>query len=398
MISLVSVLLLAVAVPLAAAAAVLLVELTTAMVTRPAAFSCNAKRPSVVVLIPAHNEGPSILPTLRDIKPQLRLGDRLLVVADNCSDRTAEIAEVAGADVVRRNDPERYGKGFALDFGFRSLTATDPEVVIVIDADCRLDSNAIDLLARTCRETQRPVQALYLMNAPKGALIQHQISEFAWRIKNDLRPRGLMAFGLPCQLMGSGMAFPRSAIDRIELASGHLAEDLEIGLQLAASGYAPRFCPTARVRSEFATTQEASLSQRQRWEHGHLSILAKSIIPYIWSAAFNRDGRLLVLSLDAAVPPLALLGFLILATFSASGLVWNLGGGVAPLLVSGSALAFLMLGLVLAWIKCGRDLITLKTLFSVVPYIASKFGIYARAFASNKKWERTDRSKSERKN
>ena len=61
-------------------------------------------------------------------------------------------------------------------------------------------------------------------------MVSHRIAEFAWRIKNDLRPRGLAALGLPCQLMGSGMAFPREVIGKVNLATGHLAEDLDLGV------------------------------------------------------------------------------------------------------------------------------------------------------------------------
>src|SRR5262245_37146228 len=74
---------------------------------------------SVVVLIPAHNEGGGLLPILADIQKQLRPGDRLLVIADNCTDDTATIASAGGAEVVARHDPARVGKGYALDFGLR---------------------------------------------------------------------------------------------------------------------------------------------------------------------------------------------------------------------------------------------------------------------------------------
>ena len=65
----------------------------------------------LAVLVPAHNEGAGMRDTLSDIKAQLRRGDRLLVVADNCSDDTADIAAAAGADVVERNEPESRRQG-----------------------------------------------------------------------------------------------------------------------------------------------------------------------------------------------------------------------------------------------------------------------------------------------
>ena len=380
-------------VPLATAAVVLFVEIAVATSLRPKMRDVSGERPPVVVLIPAHNESRGILPTLADARPQLHHNDQLLVVADNCTDDTADIAKAAGAQVIERNDPERLGKGYALDFGFRSLHDGDPEIIIVIDADCRLEETAIDQLARTCWLSGRPVQALYVMNAPEKTSLNYSIAVFAWRVKNDLRAQGLTALGLPCQLMGSGMAFFRKDLAGIELATAHLTEDLDLGLKLAANGHAPLFCPTAVVKSVFPSTEQAATAQRTRWEHGHLSILAGKLIPYGWRAVRDRNWHLLALSLDAAVPPLVLFALLIAVSLVASSIGWVAGAGAAPLIVSAIALVLLGSSLCLAWISCGRDLLPVTTLASMIPYIASKLRIYAGAFASNKKWVRTARRK-----
>src|SRR5262245_56051654 len=218
----------------------------------------RAARPSasfrrrVAVLVPAHNESTELLPTLADIRTQLRPGDRLLVVADNCSDDTAAVAVAAGAEVIERHDPARFGKGYALDFGLHHLAADPPDIVIVVDADCRLADDMIDPLATTCALMRQPAQALYLMTAPDESAINYRVAEFAWRVKNWLRPLGLGALGLPCQLAGTGMAFPWDAICPADLASGWIVEDLKLGLDLALAGHPPLFCPSARVTSRFA--------------------------------------------------------------------------------------------------------------------------------------------------
>ena len=125
----------------------------------------------VAVLVPAHNESAGIAATLSDIKAQLREGDDLLVIADNCNDDTAAVALASGAEVVERNDSEQIGKGYALDWGLRHLESNPPEIVVMIDADCRLADGAIDQLASTCLNTRRPVQALYLMTRADGSQI-----------------------------------------------------------------------------------------------------------------------------------------------------------------------------------------------------------------------------------
>jgi cellulose synthase/poly-beta-1,6-N-acetylglucosamine synthase-like glycosyltransferase len=357
----------------------------------------DAVRQPVVILVPAHNESAGLLPTLNDIVSQLQGSDRLLVVADNCTDDTAEIAATAGAEVAIRYDLEKIGKGYALDFGLRHLGETVSEVIIVIDADCRLDADAIDRLARSCTLTGRPVQALYAMSAPDGSAVNHHVAEFAWRVKNSLRPRGLASLGLPCQLMGTGMAFPRDVLRSADLATGHLAEDLHLGLQLASAGWAPFFCPSAVVRSEFPMYAEGAAAQRQRWEQGHLHILLTEALPYIWTATRKGNWQLLALSLDAAVPPITLLGLLIVSLLLVSCVTALLGGHIGPLVVSATALVLFVGGLALAWARCGRDVLPARTLISIGPYIAGKLIVYARMLASKgtTKWVRTERNTSD---
>jgi len=119
------------------------------------------------VLIPAHNEGEGVVQTIRDVQAQLGPNDRILLVADNCTDDTAAMAKAAGVEVIVRTDQARRGKGYALEFGVRHLALDPPDVVIILDADCRLGECAIRTLSTTAMVYGRPVQALYLMLAPK---------------------------------------------------------------------------------------------------------------------------------------------------------------------------------------------------------------------------------------
>jgi glycosyltransferase involved in cell wall biosynthesis len=96
-----------------------------------ASLSGGKTRDRVGVLIPAHNEEEMLSETIAKIQPQLRSGDWLLVVADNCSDRTEAIAKSLGADVSVRTDPMNRGKGFALDRGIRNF-ATDPPRLLLL--------------------------------------------------------------------------------------------------------------------------------------------------------------------------------------------------------------------------------------------------------------------------
>src|SRR5262249_8178269 len=137
----------------------------------------------------------------------------------------------------------------------------------------RLSDAAIDRLAAACILTRRPAQSLYLMDTPAKSSMEHRVARFAMRVKNWLRPLGMKALNLPCQLMGTGMAFPCDVISMADLASGSIVEDLKLGLDLALAGAPPSFCPTARITSYFPASIEGALSQRTRWERGHIGMM-----------------------------------------------------------------------------------------------------------------------------
>lgn len=352
------------------------------------------KRPSIVVLIPAHNESGGITPTLTSVKSQLLEGDKVVVIADNCSDNTAGIAAASGAEVLERFDEDRRGKGYALDFGVRYLEKQplQPDVVVIVDADCLLDDGALDRLAYEAAEQGRPVQALYIMTAPDGAGLKIKIAEFAWVVKNWARPLGFLRLGLPCQLMGTGMAFPWKLIQSAELASGHIVEDLKLGLDLAGLKLAPRFCPETRVTSVFPLSNDGVKSQRTRWEHGHLGMIVKDGPRLIWRSIKSVNPGMLALALDMCVPPLALLT-LSVASLSALGAVAMVfTGELMPWISAWLILAVLGVSVLLAWAKFGRHILSFTSLAYAPIYAVVKIPVYLKFIVQRQvEWVRSRR-------
>lgn len=383
---------------LAVAVAVLFLEVVAAisLPQRNYLVSPGRRIPQrVAVLIPAHNESVGLLPTVADVKAQLRPSDQLLVVADNCTDDTAAVAAAAGADVSRRDDPHRKGKGYALAWGVRHLHLDPPDIVIILDADCRLADATIDRLVEACALTQSPVQGLDLMKAPPDALIKYRVMEFAWRVKNWVRPLGLKAIGLPCQLMGTGMAFPWAVISAADLASGSIVEDLKLGLELALARNPPIFCPSAIVTSEFPSSVEGIDSQRLRWEQGHIAMILSATPRLIYAAIRQANVNLLALALDAAVPPLTLLGMLTVGLVAVAGIAALLGVSSAALVVNIASLIGFISAILLSWLKFGRDLVTPREILSIVFYVTKKIPLYCKILFCNsaRQWIRTDRRK-----
>lgn len=361
-----------------------------------APLSNQTTRARVGVLIPAHDEELALPALVPRIQRQLRDGDRLLVVADNCSDATAVLAERLGAEVAVRTDLTKRGKGFALDYGIRRFAGDAPEILVVIDADCALSDFAIDRLAEMCRATNRPVQALDLMLSGPAAPQATRLREFAWRVKNEIRPRGLNSLGLPCQLMGTGMAFPWALIARADLATGALVEDLKLGLELAAAGYPPLFCPAAVVTSEFPVTGEGSQTQQRRWEQGHLGLITAEIPGFLITAIRRRNVDLLVLALDAAVPPLSLLSMMVLLCLLLGAGAWRLGMGSTAFVISLTAFLGLIVATIGCWLKVGRDLLPPSSAFTIAGAFLRKIPFYWRMLIRSNRhgWIRTDRRKS----
>jgi cellulose synthase/poly-beta-1,6-N-acetylglucosamine synthase-like glycosyltransferase len=396
----ISLTLIAVAVLLSLPVTVLLVEVVAALkpVEAKLANPNNAKsRGRLVVIVPAHNESAGIVPIIGDVKPQLRFCDRLIVVADNCTDDTAAVASSAGAEVILRNDLTQIGKGYALAWAINHISIDPPDFVIFIDADCRIQPDGIEGLQAICSELQRPVQACFLMKTAENSPIDHSFAEFTFLLRNWVRPLGLRNMNCPVQLMGTGMILPWDVIRSAPLASGHLVEDLKLGLDLAAIGKAPHFFPSVKVTSDFPETAKGTDSQRQRWVQGHLGMILKAVPRLLIQAIRHRNLDLLTLSLDLMVPPLSMLGLIIIGTFVLTFLALVFGFSLTAFAIVSLNLLMFTLAVLLAWLKFGRDILPVRALVSLGPQVFKKLRVFGQILLGRTAavWIRTDRGKSD---
>jgi cellulose synthase/poly-beta-1,6-N-acetylglucosamine synthase-like glycosyltransferase len=354
----------------------------------------SSARPRLAVLIPAHNEQSVLRESLQALMPQLREGDRVLVVADNCEDTTSEIALRHGAEVVERHDAQRVGKGYALHAGIVALASgTCPEILVMMDADCHAQPGALDALARQVVETGRPAQACYLMEPPAQTRRKDLVSTLAFLVKNRIRPLGLRRMGLACPLNGTGMAFPWEVIRSAELDHGNIVEDMQLGLDLAMAGHAPLFCDAANVTGILPANGSVAIKQRTRWEHGHLRTLITQIPRLLKIGLTQFRLSPLVLAVDLAVPPLSLLAMMLLLALTVSIIAAVRGASWVPaeLLLAGTLMtAGTLLG---AWAKFGRHWLPLTSLLAAPLYMVWKIPMYfAFVLRPQAKWVRTSRS------
>lgn len=369
---------------------VFLVQVLAAiLLTKPTAIKQQANsRPIITVLMPAHNESLVIAESIKLILPQLSSQDHLLVVADNCNDDTAAIARNLGAVVIERTNLQERGKGYALDYGLQHLKAKPPHILLIIDADCMVESDAINKLASASLAYQRPIQALYLMQSQPNPSLKARIAEFAWLVKNKVRPLGFKALGLPCQLMGTGMAFLWEDIIKVNLASGHIVEDMKLGVDFSRLNKAPLFLPEALVTSVFPPTVKATNTQRTRWEHGHLSVILTEAPRLFFEAIKSKNSQMLGLALDLIVPPLVVLSLLGFSIFTISvALSIKLA-----LILSTVLLLTLISAVLLAWGFFGRHIISFKQLCYAPIYALVKVPIYIKFFFNRQvEWVRSKR-------
>jgi cellulose synthase/poly-beta-1,6-N-acetylglucosamine synthase-like glycosyltransferase len=371
---------------------VLFIEVMAAILAPDSPEVERGERGSVAVLIPAHNESMLIASTIRSIVPQLVAHDRLLVVADNCSDDTADIAAAEGAEVVVRTDADRRGKGYALDAGVTHLRSAPPSIVLIVDADCDVADGTVDRLARASGDTGRPAQAIYLMRVAAGAPAPMRLAEFAWVVKNKVRPEGLSQLGLPCQLTGSGMAFPWDALSGANLATGHIVEDLKLGLELARKGSAPMLCRGTLITSEFPTSSAGVKTQRTRWEHGHLGIMTKDGPRLFLDAVRDGNWKLLAMTLDLCVPPTALLLLLGAFAWICSALLFLLSGSTGALVGATVAVALIAVSVLSSWLIYARTLLPFSELLLGAAYALAKIPLYARFLVARQmQWIRSRR-------
>jgi 1,2-diacylglycerol 3-beta-glucosyltransferase len=370
-----------------------LVSLLAAAVRRTGtATEIEGEQLRFAVLVPAHDEEAVIETTLASLGRMSYPPERWIafVVADNCSDATAQIAGRAGARVLERHEPHQRGKGRALNWALdRVLASPDaPEAIAIVDADCEVSSNLLERLDRRLRSGAVAVQASYTVANP-GASTSSALRFAAFALMNTVRPLGKAHLRLSAGLLGTGMAFRRAVLDRHRFAPSSLVEDTDLHLRLVTEGERVEFEPDARVMSDMPTSLGPSRAQQTRWEGGRIELLRTWTRPLLATAIRRRDPVCLHAWLELLVPPQSLLAFahvVATATALATGSRSHRRVAVLDAALQG---AFVIGGLRLASAPAS----VYRALVAAPILVAQKLGILGRLAASGRPrtWERTER-------
>ena len=351
-----------------------------------------AMPPRLLFLVPAHNEERMIESCVRSLLgmryPAERVG--VVVVADNCTDRTAELARAAGAQCLERTDRVLPGKPRALAWALTQLPLHESDAVIIIDADTVVDPGFGAALADAAPVTTRAFQAYFDVRNPGDTLLTRMATVLAaanYRFAYALKRR----VGLNAPLMGNGMCLGTNVLAEHGWKAFTIAEDWELYAQYTTQGVSIESLPDAHLYAQEARSLKQSSTQRRRWTAGKLTVLGRYIGRLLASGKIGFAQKLDALAELTGPGPVVHLGFALV-------------GAALTMLLQPPAAAWLLLALAisvvrlvaytLAGLAVQREPLRAVLAFAFLPlYLVWRLGAAARALSQvgDKPWVRTAR-------
>lgn len=236
------------------------------------------------LIVAAHNE-ESVIAQLVSSLNELEYNKekyKVFVVADNCTDKTAENARNAGAVVLERFNTVKKGKGFALEYAFEHIFSLEEsyEYICVFDADNIVKSDFLLHMNNKINEGYRAVQGYLDSKNPTDTWLTFAYSMWYW-IYNRVSQLSRGNLDMGCRLGGTGFAVESELIREYGWGATCLAEDTEFTLKLALSGIKVGWEHSAVVYDEKPQSLGTSMKQRRRWMQGLSDVASRYIEPLI---------------------------------------------------------------------------------------------------------------------
>jgi len=233
------------------------------------------------VLIAARNESQVIAQLITSIQGQSYPQEKLtiFVIADNCTDNTADIARNAGAVVFERFNKNQVGKGYALDFLFgkifESYSQSEFDGFFIFDADNLLDVDYIAEMNKTFCNGHKIITSY--RNSKNYADNWLSAGYSLWFLRESkYMNNARMILGTGCAISGTGFLVSADIIIENNYWPFHLlTEDIEFSNHNAIAGNRIAYCDTAVFYDEQPTTFRESWNQRMRWAKGFYQVFGK---------------------------------------------------------------------------------------------------------------------------
>ena len=244
------------------------------------------------MIVAAHNEErviSGIVKNLKSLKYPIEKYE-IFVIADNCDDRTAEIARENGARVFERADATRKGKGYALEWMFKKLFALEEnyDAICILDADNLVSKNFLMEMNKQLCLGHKVVQGYLDSKNPHDTWISGNYSLSYW-ISNRLFQLPRHYLGLNCALGGTGFVMATSVLRDIGWGATCLTEDLEFSIKLVLKGMRVAWAHDAHVYDEKPLKLKQSWKQRTRWMQGHCDCAERFLKDLIVKAFKEKD-------------------------------------------------------------------------------------------------------------
>ncbi len=274
------------------------------------------KNHKFMAIVPAHNEEAVIKNLVESLKAQnypKELYD-IYVIADNCTDKTAEIAKYAGAIVLKRFDEAHKTKGYALNWFLKQKIdeKADYDAFCVFDADNIVDKNFIKNMNKKLCQGEEIVQGYRDIKNPTDSWITAGYAIFYWMM-NRFYHLARYNLGLSPLINGTGFMVKFDVVKPDGWKTITLTEDIEFSLINIAKGRKLGWATDAIVYDEQPVHFMQSWSQRSRWTVGHLQCmkhytkdLASGVIEH--KTLMNFDGLLYMFGIPMMILTFALLG------------------------------------------------------------------------------------------
>lgn len=245
----------------------------------------NQKKHCFAVIVPAHNEEEVIAETVSNLMkidyPKELF--QIIVVADNCTDKTFIYALKRGATVLERENKNLLGKGYALKWCFKLLLKNQWrkqgiaklfDAFLVIDADTTVSGDILEVLNTYLNQGCEAIQCSDLVKPNPGAW-SSEITRVGLYLYNYVRPLGRKMLNCSAGLRGNGMCFTTDLLEKIPWRAYSQTEDLEYGLILLLNGFTVTFAPEAKVQAVMPVNPRNAETQRARWEFGRFPLVKK---------------------------------------------------------------------------------------------------------------------------
>lgn len=235
-----------------------------------------------MAIIPAHNEENVIGPLVESLINQNYPKDYydIYVIADNCTDRTAEIAENAGAIVLKRFDEEHKTKGYALQWFLEQKIKEDApyDAFCIFDADNIVDSNFLKAMNKKLCQGEDVVQGYRDIKNPTDSWVSAGYALFYWTM-NRFYHLARYNVGLSPLINGTGFMVRFDVIKPDGWNTNTLTEDIEFSLKRIINGKKLGWATDAIVYDEQPVGFKQSWKQRTRWTVGHIQCLERYTKP-----------------------------------------------------------------------------------------------------------------------